>query len=370
MHVENSKKYCAKARLFEHRYDMIADLLYEIGIAFHENGNLDEARETLLEALEICPQSKIIHNALGNVYYTNCEYGKAESEYHLSLYLDQSFTKRYRFFAHLYQARFLYPLISALYKIIPYPYNGLGNIYYAEKMYDKAFSMYSRATQVQRNFSSPYHNLGNIHLYDESMKSLSRAEYYYKQSIKYSKKRLHYPYIGLSMVYYFRALDSVHDLQNYTSFLNKAKVEILHAICLYQGEVLYWNLGVIEYMLNNGLEASLAWVKASTLARKRIDGNIGNKLDALLLESICNCINSSLNCGTEAVQADYINTIRESAEIHSTQKGTIEQYLKDLSGLRRRPNGTEPQCIATVITVLQECLLLPETNTSQARTEA
>jgi tetratricopeptide (TPR) repeat protein len=230
-YLQQAYELCIEAKKFESKYEKLADLLYEIGVAFLEKQDYNMAQKVLDVSKQINPHNKYLYNALGNIYYANKEFLFAENEYNAALYLDKNFSHTYKFFAFFYENfSFLYPILSRIYPIFPYPYNGLGNVYY-QKDYERSFEMYKKAIKFKKNFSRPYHNLANIYIYDKNKRDYKKACDNYEKSKKYSGNKLIMPYVGLSTAYLFRAVEDTN-IQSRNNLLEKANLEIQRAISI------------------------------------------------------------------------------------------------------------------------------------------
>lgn len=111
-------------------------VLVQRGLAAQESGDLKRALLLLEQAVKLDPTAKTAYNSLGNVYFQQKRFPQAVSMYHKALTLDPDYAK----------AR-----------------NNLGSAYIQLAMYDKAIEELQRALRSDGNSSLAYYNLACVY---------------------------------------------------------------------------------------------------------------------------------------------------------------------------------------------------------------
>jgi predicted O-linked N-acetylglucosamine transferase (SPINDLY family) len=132
----------------------ISGIYHNLGVLYHDNGQLDNAEKYYRKALNLDPKSASTYFSLGNLLKINNKYKEAEESYLKSLLLN--------------------PNNAQVYFNLALIYSELNELYKAEEYYIKAINL-------NGNFTSAYYNLGQ--LYQESL-HLDKAKYCYEQAIK------------------------------------------------------------------------------------------------------------------------------------------------------------------------------------------
>jgi tetratricopeptide (TPR) repeat protein len=316
-YLHKAKSFCIHAHQYEQDYGKVGDLLYEIGQVFYERKLLEDAEATLLEALKANPRNKYVHNALGNICLHRKDFRGAENQFRLSLHLSHGGN-------------------------FAYPYNGLGNVYQSEGNYRDAEEMYLKAIKLNKNFARAHHNLGNTYLYH--FKNLKKARNSYAKSIKCSNKRLHYPFVGLSMVFFYKALE---DSRKSSALLQQARIHALEAISLEKSASMYWNLGMIEYVMGSLAGASAAWGTISRLPEQK-----DNEHNLMVL--IAEFLNASINSPPTEEHSSLLDGIKSHGSM--IQEGIIAQYCSDLNSLKSSPENKLHPCFDLIIARLSPSL--------------
>lgn len=110
--------------------------LYEKGLKYLENEELDEAEKAFLAYLESNPQDALAHNKLGVIYARRHDFYRAKERFGQAL---------------IYNPR----LAQAL--------NNLGNLAREEGEIDIAIGYYQRAIEIDPDFSAPHNNLAVVY---------------------------------------------------------------------------------------------------------------------------------------------------------------------------------------------------------------
>lgn len=312
------KSFCVDALRFERDYSKVGDLLYEIGQVFYDRDLPEEAESALFEALKVNPQNEYVHNALGNIYLQRNDFREAENQYKLSLHLSNGGS-------------------------FAYPYNGLGNVCQAEGYHLDAIKFYTKAIEVKKDFARAHHNSGNIYLYH--FHDFDRACISFKKSIKYSKNRLYYPYVGLSMAFFYKALQSGSESPG---ILQQARIYALEAISLKKSALIYWNLGLIEYVMGSRAGATAAWEIISHLPEQ--DDSEHN-----LIVSIATFLYASLESARTYEHDHMLARIEHHVPIIARQRGVIAQYHSDLSSLKMSPCTVLDDSVDKIIAKFSSC---------------
>lgn len=344
-YLKKAKQDCIEARKFENKYEKLADLLYEIGIYYLEIKRYREAEEAFNLSKEINPMNKYLHNAIGNLYFSQGHFLNAEDEYNIAIMLDQSFS---------------------------YPYNGLGNIQYEYyKDFEKSLSLYQKSlnlyqsTKKKKNFSRPYHNMGNVYLYrpkntpEEINQDYQEAEKQYIESKKHSNFKLFLPYCGLGLTYFFQAIAiqiPTPDQSNIKKLLDKRKElldkashETLLAISIKNNEHLQWNMGLIKLWQDRTDEALNAWKEALKIIQKQ---STKDKLLIAILKYLINALSPNNYPYIQQNVNDISNLLQQ--EKYFSQKGHLEQILKDLIHIHESPKGKQLLKIEDLISIFKE----------------
>ena len=103
------------------------------GVSNYEKGNIKDAQQNFYDNSVKNPKDPTLHFNLGNSYYKNKEYDKAETEYQ-------------------------YPLRDPNFKDKSIVYQNLGNIQYNKKEYKKAIENYRKALLENSNNQDARHN--------------------------------------------------------------------------------------------------------------------------------------------------------------------------------------------------------------------
>ena len=147
------------------------EFLFLSGVLFFNIKNYDEAVKYFIQSIEKDKNLPYPYNGLGNLYSAIKKYDEAKKYYKLSIEKDENFS---------------------------YPYNGLGILYSALKKYDEAEKYYKLSIDKDENLPNPYNGLGNLY---SDLKKYDEAEKYYKLSIE-KDENFSYPYNGLGTLYW------------------------------------------------------------------------------------------------------------------------------------------------------------------------
>ena len=156
------------------------------GLTYGYLNQLDNALNSYKNALKIDPNYADALNGIGRIYHIKKEYYQAIE------YYDKAIKYQYNHAGFFYnKAMALNNLkehllaIDNYYQALKYKpdyfgaYNNLGNILRKIKLYDEALAAYDRAIQIKPDFHEPFNGLGNLltelKRYDEALAAYDRA---------------------------------------------------------------------------------------------------------------------------------------------------------------------------------------------------
>ncbi len=121
-------------------------------------GELDKAKQLLMQAVGIAPKMPQIRNLLGRIYLERKELNRAEEELKKAIQLGS---------------------------FLPDPYVDLADVYITKQEYDQALEVCKKAIQLKAEYPQIYSNIAAIYFLKGE---LTRAEDYYKEAIKLDPK--------------------------------------------------------------------------------------------------------------------------------------------------------------------------------------
>lgn len=162
---------------------------YQLGVSYMNNNNIEPAFVEFQKALELNPNDKDAHNALGVLYLQKLDdSSKAISEFREALKIDKNFseaannlgsayarTGRYNEAIEYYKAA----LANPLYRNTAIALNNLGMVYYRTAKYDDAIGSYKEALKRFSDSNLPYYGLALCYnakgQYGDASNAMNRA---------------------------------------------------------------------------------------------------------------------------------------------------------------------------------------------------
>jgi type IV pilus assembly protein PilF len=142
---------------------------YQLGISYLNDNNIQPAFTELQKALELNPDDKEIHNALGVIYLTKLEdYTKAIEHFQKALSIDKSYSEAATNLGNAYAnmkkfneaiESYKIALSNPQYKNAAMALNNLGMVYYRLSKLDEALSAFKEALKRYSDFHAPYYGL-------------------------------------------------------------------------------------------------------------------------------------------------------------------------------------------------------------------
>ena len=133
--LDHAYEYCCNTLKVEKKYEKLAKMFNEIGVAYCSREQYLKAKESLHHSIEIEPEEAKHYNALGNVLLSVGLYDEAEEAFKTAISYDNK---------------------------LPYPYNGLGNLHAIKGEYVKSIDKYIEAISIDNRYDSPFNNIGMI----------------------------------------------------------------------------------------------------------------------------------------------------------------------------------------------------------------
>lgn len=168
---------------------MMSQYHYQLGISYLNDNNIQPAFTELQKALELNPQDKEVHNALGVIYLTKLDdYNKAVEHFNRALAIDKAFSEAATNLGISYAALKNYEkavesyrmaLSNPQYKNAHMAFNNLGMVYYRLSKFDDSLSAFKDAIRRFPDFQAPYYGLALSYnakgRYDDAASAMKRA---------------------------------------------------------------------------------------------------------------------------------------------------------------------------------------------------
>jgi len=142
---------------------------YQLGISYLNDNNIQPAFSELQKALELNPNDKEIHTALGVIYLSKLEdYPKAIEHFRKALAIDKNYSEAATNIGNTYANMKKYDeaiesykmaLSNPQYKNAAMALNNLGMVYYKLSKFDEAISAFKEALKRYSDFHAPYYGL-------------------------------------------------------------------------------------------------------------------------------------------------------------------------------------------------------------------
>jgi len=142
---------------------------YQLGVSYLNDNNIQPAFVEFQKALELNPDDKEVHNAIGVIYLLKLEdYPKAIEHFQRALAIDRNFSEASNNLGFAYEktGRFVdaiksykTALSNPLYRNAEKAFNNLGRAYYRVKRYSDAIDAYKEALKRYSDFHLPYYGL-------------------------------------------------------------------------------------------------------------------------------------------------------------------------------------------------------------------
>lgn len=395
-HLDNARKCdCRLMKQSGKRSELVADFFYKLGFSYFLQSRYREAEKNMKIALEVDSSREnyyYYYNGLGNIYWKLKKTKDAKFEYKRSIHhlerlrIDHCFKpwnsttlgnwiQRFLqylgswilfhglgYFSYLHLIKDVPQPIKQSALAFPYPDNGLGNLAFEQGDFPAAKNFYETAIRADKNFWRPYHNLGNIYLYEhdlfDQIKSYDEARQNFERSVKISRCQdfgSSLSHSGLGLACFFKAIASQSDLLiihsrifNYLDGSSQIDIDIealsilslqvddllteaLHEVQLavdIDGEnaVLHWNLGLVKLWHSSLDEVQNIWGKAIEKARQEkqdlccaVYGYVRTAISPHQALALDSCMRAVKTCLTQQVQQGTL------------KPGNLKMMLKDLS---------------------------------------
>ncbi len=142
---------------------------YQLGVSYLNDNNIQPAFVEFQKALELNPNDKNIHNAIGIIYLQKLEdYPKAIKHFKEALRLDENFSEALNNLGNTYAKMgefdkaieaYKKAISNPLYKNAALALNNLGMVYYRIAKYDEAIDSFKEALKRFSDFHLPYYGL-------------------------------------------------------------------------------------------------------------------------------------------------------------------------------------------------------------------
>jgi type IV pilus assembly protein PilF len=162
---------------------------YQLGISYLNDNNIQPAFTELQKAIELNPDDKEIHNALGVIYLTKLDdYPNAIKHFQKALAIDENYSEAATNLGNTYANMKKYDkaiesykiaLSNPQYKNAAMAFNNLGMVYYRLSKLDEALSAFKEALKRYSDFHVPYYGLALCYnamgRYDDAALAMKRA---------------------------------------------------------------------------------------------------------------------------------------------------------------------------------------------------
>lgn len=142
---------------------------YQLGVSYLNDNNIQPAFVEFQKALELNPDDKNIHNAIGVIYLQKLEdYPKAIKHFKEALRIDENFSEALNNLGNTYAKMgefdkaidaYKKAISNPLYKNAALALNNLGMVYYRTAKYDEAIDSFKEALKRFSDFHLPYYGL-------------------------------------------------------------------------------------------------------------------------------------------------------------------------------------------------------------------
>ena len=162
---------------------------YQLGVSYLNDNNIQPAFVELQKALELNPNDKEIHNAIGVIYLVKLEdYPKAIQHFQKALTIDKNYPEAANNLGNAYAniadyakavESYKTALLNPQYKNPAMAFNNLGMVYYRLSRYDEAMDSFKEAMKRFSDFPLPYYGMALTYnakgQYGDAAFALSRA---------------------------------------------------------------------------------------------------------------------------------------------------------------------------------------------------
>jgi tetratricopeptide (TPR) repeat protein len=234
--VEKALKFYEKSKVYMGESQDI-DLLLDIGFIYYENENLEESKNTFLDASTIDETEPRAYFGLGIVNEELGEYEAAEEAYLKALELDELYQQAYFFIAGLYQKMGDFEKSEKNYfKSLElnskdyWAITNLGSLYEEFNMNIKAEKYFKKAYEINKNNPTSAFNLGVV---NGKMGKFDEAKKYYKASMELDPNNPSI-YLNLSLLYKVKSdyMTSLHWLTEGIKYKADSGFLYYHRSCI------------------------------------------------------------------------------------------------------------------------------------------
>jgi type IV pilus biogenesis/stability protein PilW len=162
---------------------------YQLGVSYLNDNNIQPAFVEFQKALELNPNDKNIHNAIGVIYLQKLEnYPKAIKHFKEALRIDENFSEALNNLGNAYAKigefdkaidAYKRAISNPIYKNVALALNNLGMVYYRLTKYDEATDAFKEALKRFSDFYLPYYGLALCYnakgQYGDAASAINRA---------------------------------------------------------------------------------------------------------------------------------------------------------------------------------------------------
>ncbi len=164
---------------------------YKLGVAYL-NDNVPNLQKALIEfskALEINPQNKEAHYAMGHVYFQRQDYPKAIESFKTAISIDPNYSEAHNYLGKVYEGSgreeeailsYQGALKNIQYATPQLPYWNMGLVYFKQKKYDQALEAFQQTRKIEPANGDVLAKIGETYV---QKGSLEKALSFFKEAV-------------------------------------------------------------------------------------------------------------------------------------------------------------------------------------------